>query len=66
MDYEITRKIFAIVQARPKALAGQRGSRNKMKPKERKTETTKSNKEAQTKELAIMQNNKPQKTRWIR
>jgi len=34
VDYEITRKIFAIVQARPKALAGQRGSRNKMRPKE--------------------------------
>jgi len=55
VDYEITRKIFAIVQARSKALAGQRGSRNKMKPKERRTETTKSNQEDQIKELAIMQ-----------
>ena len=43
MDYEITRKIFAIVQARPKALAGQRGSINKMRPKRRRKETARSN-----------------------
>tara|TARA_B100000424_G_C22609228_1_gene339653 strand:- start:298 stop:462 length:165 start_codon:yes stop_codon:yes gene_type:complete len=54
VDYEITRKIFAIVQARPRALAGQRGSRNQMKPKRRRKETAKSNPGDQIKELELI------------
>ena len=36
MDHEITRKIFAIVQARLKALAAQRGSTNRTRPRKKK------------------------------
>jgi len=35
VDHEITRKIFAIVQARLKALAAQRASINRMKPRKK-------------------------------
>ena len=54
MDYEITRKIFAIVQARPRALAGHRGSWNQMKSKRRKKETAKSDLGDQIKGLELI------------